>query len=205
MKRIVSLFLILSLFLLPFSYATAANRIAASFYPVFIFAMNVVEDIDDIELVCMTAPTTGCLHDYQLLTTDLITLSKSDALIICGAGMEPYLADVKAQLPALGMIDCSEGIELIEEDGELNAHTWLDVRNAIIIVRTIADSLAAMYPQHAEKINNNAANYISRLENLHKDISAALTPYHGKKIVTFHEAFPYFAKAYGLEICAVIS
>ncbi len=205
MKRILCLLLLLSLLLMPFSYAEAINRVAASFYPVYIFAMNVLEGINDIELVCMTAPTTGCLHDYQLLTPDLITLSKSDALIICGAGMEPYLEDVRAQLRALEMIDCSEGIELIEEDGELNAHTWLDAKNAITIVRTIAASLSTMYPQSAEKISINTANYISKLEALDSDITVALAPYAGNKIVTFHEAFPYFAKAYGLEICAVIS
>ena len=193
--------------------AESSHHVMASFYPMYIFAMNVFDGIDAIKLDCMTAPETGCLHDYQLLVGDMMKLSDADALIVCGAGMEAYLPDVSEQFPSLTVIDCSRGIDLIpeahsdesDEEEEYNAHTWLDPKNAIIIVQTMADEASALFPEYAERINSNAAAYIERLWLLDAEIAEALKPYAGRKIVPFHEAFPYFARAYQLEIAAVIS
>ena len=66
-------------------------NIVASFYPVYIFAQNILKDIPGVSLSCMTAPSTGCLHDYQLLTGDMRLLARADALLINGAGMESFL------------------------------------------------------------------------------------------------------------------
>lgn len=191
--------------------ALAADQfnIVASFYPIYILAMNVLDGIESVSLSCMTAPDTGCLHDYQLLASDMMTLSKADAFIVCGAGMESYLPGVAAQFPDLHIIDCSEGIELIpsddEDEGEFNAHTWLDVQNAVHIVETIADAACQLCPENADAFRANADEYINRLNTLDAEMREMLKPVAGKAIVTFHEAFPYFAKAYGLDIVAVIN
>ena len=55
-------------------------------------------------------------------------------------------------------------------------------------------------PQYAR----NGRAYIEKLTSLKNEMDKSLMPFRGKKIVTFHEAFPYFAKDYGLEIAAVI-
>ena len=213
MKKAIALFLTL-LYLITVSAAgpaLAADQlnIVASFYPIYILAMNVFDGIDEVSLSCMTAPDTGCLHDYQLLASDMITLSRADALLICGAGMEAYLPGVTAQFPSLQIIDCSEGIDLIpsddEDEGEFNAHTWLDVQNAVCIVHTIAEAACKICPDAADAICANADGYISRLNALDTEMKESLAPVAGKSIVTFHEAFPYFARAYGLEIVAVIN
>ena len=129
------------------------------------------------------------------------------------------MGDVQAQFPNLPVIDCSAGIDLIaedeheeahhhhhDEDGEAyNAHTWLDAQNAIQIVQTIVQSAAAMMPAQADKITYNAQAYCERLAALDAQIRELLAPDSGRSIVTFHEAFPYFARAYGLHIAAVMS
>ena len=213
MKKAIALFLTL-LYLTTVSAAgpaLAADQlnIVASFYPIYILAMNVFDGIDAVSLSCMTAPDTGCLHDYQLLASDMMTLSRADALLICGAGMEAYLPGVTAQFPSLQIIDCSEGIDLIpsddEDEGEFNAHTWLDVQNAVRIVHTISEAACVICPDAADAIRENADGYISRLNTLDAEMKESLLPVAGKAIVTFHEAFPYFARAYGLEIVAVIN
>lgn len=213
MKKIIVLLLtaVMTLSLCACGAYASEGKVMASFYPVYIFALNVFDGIDDIEVDCMTAPETGCLHDYQLLVGDMMKLSDADVLIVCGAGMENYLPDVQQQFPGLRVIDCSQGIELLSEeahDGEeagLNAHTWLDAQNAAIIVNTIAEGACERYPQHADRIRANADSYTEKLLALDGQMRDMLKPVEGKRIVTFHDAFPYFAQAYGLEIAAVIS
>ncbi len=215
MKKMLALSLAMLLAFSAFSCAAKAEekKVAVSFYPIYILSMNVFQGIGDIELDIMTAPETGCLHDYQLLAGDMMKLADADALIVCGAGMEPYLQDVKEQFPDLKIIDCSAGIDLIvethTEDGteeeEVNAHTWLDAQNAAQIVGTIAESAAALFPEDAEQIGKNADEYREKLQALDAEIKTMLAPIRGEKIVTFHEAFPYFARAYGLEIAAVMN
>ena len=187
------------------------GKIMTSFYPIHIFAMNVFKDIPDLEVDCMTASDTGCLHDYQLLVGDMMKLSEADALIVCGAGMESYLPDIVRQYPDLVIIDCSRGIDLLmesENDEDFisyNAHTWLDVTNAVQIVKTIAETAKDLYPQDEIKILDNAEKYTECLSELDKNIRNQLEPVKGNKIVTFHDSFPYFANAYGLEIAATIN
>lgn len=217
MKKTLALALALITLVTCTCFASAEQvRVTTSFYPIHILAMNVFSGIDGIALECMTVPQTGCLHDYQLMVNDMMKLSDSNALIVCGAGMEGYLADVMQQFDQLLIIDCSEGISLLcdekhDHDHEhaheeaYNAHTWLDVQNAIQIVNTIAAHSSALFPEYAEQILRNAANYTQRLEDLDTEIRKMLAPVQGKNIVTFHEAFPYFANAYGLQIAAVIT
>ena len=189
------------------------RTVTASFYPIYILAMNVFDGIDGIELALMTAPETGCLHDYQLNARDMHKLANADAFLVCGAGMEAYLPDVQQQFPDLPVVDCSQGIDLLEEaedehedeEHAYNAHTWLDAQNAAAIVHTIADAACQLFPEYTDQLRKNEAEYAERLLVLDEELKEALQPVQGKKIVTFHEAFPYFARAYGLEIAAVIS
>ena len=225
MKKLLALLLVVTICLMTFVCSASAvqAKVMASFYPMYIFALNVFDGIDGISVRCMTAPQTGCLHDYQLVVRDMLNLADADMFIVCGAGMEVYLPDVQAQFADLPVVDCSVGIELICDDEEdeheheesdhghhghdhsVNAHTWLDINNAIVIVRTIAENGMALFPEAAEQISANAQGYIARLEALNEELSEALAPVAGQQIVTFHEAFPYFAQAFRLEIAAVIT
>lgn len=195
-------------------------QLVTSFYPVYIFAQNLLVDIPGVSLSCMTAPSTGCLHDYQLLAGDMLKLSKADALIIGGAGMETFLPDVLRQLPDLPVVDCSEGIELIcadeehhhdhghehkHEAEEYNAHIWLDPNNAIQMVKNMESRLIELMPEYADAIAENASAYVARLEELNAYLSDSLMATSSRQIVTFHDSFPYFAKAYDLHIVAVVS
>lgn len=216
MKKTLALLAALCMILSTCACSAGAEQaqVMTSFYPIYIFSLNVFDGIDEVTVSCMTAPSTGCLHDYQLLAGDMMKLADADMLIVCGAGMENYLPDVQWQFPDLPIVDCSEGMELIAEDAHThehahdesyNAHTWLDVQNAIKIVQTIAARASERLPQHAQRIMDNAQAYCQRLDALDAQIDEMLAPYAGKSIVTFHEAFPYFANAYGLKIAAVMS
>jgi len=191
-----------ALFLLSWSVAAAAEplRVVTSFYPVYVTALNVTEGVDGVAVSNMTSPHIGCLHDYQLTAGDARQLAEADVLLANGAGMEPFLDKVRRQSPGLRVVEVSEGIPLM--DG--NSHVWVSFDGARRQADNIASALGALAPDRAEGFRANAAAYKSKLDALEERMRAALAPHAGTPIVTFHEAFPYFARDFQLEIAGVI-
>lgn len=179
--------------------------IVTSFYPVYIAAINVVKDISGVTVTNMTKPQTGCLHDYALKPEDLKMLEKADVFVINGAGMEAFLDDVIRQQKDLKMVEASRGIELLkDENGAENPHVWVSISNAITYVNNIALQLSDIDTANKDKYRANADAYIQKLELLRKDMHDALDGLKNRDIVTFHEAFPYFAQEFDLKIAAVV-
>lgn len=180
--------------------------IVTSFYPIYIAAINVAKDVPGVKVVNMTQPTTGCLHDYQLRPEDLKTLSEAQIFIINGAGMEAFMDKVVSQLPEIKIIDASKGIPLLKGEGEEgdNPHVWVSISNAIQQVKNIGLQLAALDPDHAAQYSANTTIYAGKLEELQAKMHQALDDVKHRDIITFHEAFPYFAQEFNLHIAAVI-
>lgn len=93
-------------------------HIVTSFYPMYIAAMNVVGDTENVELTNLSEPQTGCLHDFQLTPADMQLLSEADAFIINGGGVESFMEDVASAYPDLVIINASEHLDLLAEDEE---------------------------------------------------------------------------------------
>ena len=179
-------------------------RIVTSFYPMYVATINITQGVDGVEVHNMTKPQTGCLHDYQLMTEDMKTLENADAFVINGAGMEDFMDKVTEQQKNLKVIDASRGIKLIHDEEGDNPHVWLSVTDAIQQVRNIADQLKEADPAHSDAYEKNAAAYIEKLTSLKTEMHAALDNVTHKDIVTFHEAFPYFAEEFHLNIIGVV-
>jgi len=211
MKKLLALFL--ALLLVP--AAALGETVVTSFYPIYLFTLNLLDGVEGVEVRNLAAPGTGCLHDYQLSTGDMKALSSADVFLINGAGMESYLAFAMEAFPDLRVVDASQGIELLAEDGhddhddhdhgDFNAHIWLDAENAQQMVRNLAQGLMEACPEQAEAIASNRDAYLTRLSALDEELTEGLQAVQGKEIITFHEAFPYFAKAYGLTVAAVVA
>lgn len=220
-KRICLLAMLIAMALLGgCASANGEKTFVTSFYPMYIFAQNIAQGVPGVEIVNLAGENVGCLHDYQLKTRDMATLEKADALIINGGGMEQFMDKVIAQQPQLPVIDAGSGIEMLcsgdehDHDGHehddhdhevLNAHVWLDPALAVRQVKNIAEGLAAADSENAQAYLANAEEYIACIEALHEEIKAQLASLAGSEIVTFHEAFDYFAGAYGLHVAAVIA
>ena len=179
-------------------------HIVTSFYPMYIDVINLTDGVEGVTVTNMTKPQTGCLHDYQLTTEDMKTLEKADAFVVNGAGMESFLDKVIKMQEGMTVIDASRGIDLMEEDGEANPHVWLSITKDIEQVKNIRDQLKEADPAHADQYEANAAAYLAKLEVLKSEMHATLDDVPHKDIVTFHEAFPYFAEEFGLHILGVI-
>ncbi|GCD08750.1 metal ABC transporter substrate-binding protein [Clostridium tagluense] len=180
--------------------------VATSFYPMYIFSLNVAKDIPNVKVINMTKPTTGCLHDYSITTDDMKTLDDSQVFVTNGADMESFMDKVTKQMPKLKVIDSSKGIKLIKGEGDegYNPHLWVSISNGITQVKNIGQQLATIDPTNAQKYKENTDAYVVKLEAQRDKMHKSLDNIKNRDIVTFHEAFPYFAKEFNLNIVGVI-
>jgi zinc transport system substrate-binding protein len=176
-------------------------RIVCSFYPMYVMTLNVVGDAPGVNVECLTEPLTGCLHDYQLTPTNLKTLGAADVFVANGAGMESFIAKAVEQSSRLKVIEASQGVKLAFND---NPHVWVSVGGAMQETTNIAQGLAAADPARAAAYRQNAARYVSQLDDLRREMHVALDGLKNRDIITFHEAFPYFAGEFNLNIVAVV-
>ena len=195
-------------------------KIVTSFYPIYLHVINIAQDIPGVEVLNMTQPQTGCLHDYQLSPDDIKKLDGADIFVINGGGMEGFMDKILSQLAQMPIIDASQHIELIEEgyedhhdhdhdhdddhDHEFNPHVWVSITGAIEQVGQIAKELGVLDPNNKDHYDKNARDYIEKLEVLKEEMHASLDNIPHKNIVTFHEAFSYFAQEFGFNVVGTI-
>jgi len=180
--------------------------IVTSFYPVYVFTKNITKDIPGVTVTNMSNEHAGCLHDYHLTTSDMKLIDNADAFIINGAGLETFLEKAYSVQEDLEVIDSSMGIELLDEkfSDEDNEHIWLSITNAICQVRNIGEKLAETDNEHESLYLENTDEYVKRLEALRNELRESMYDYTDVKMVTSHDAFPYFAEDFGFEIVSVI-
>ena len=198
------LFFLAVLFLIP-AVASAAT-VVTSFYPVWLLTLNLTGGLDEIDVRNLAAPETGCLHDYALMPSDMTVLSVADALLINGAGMESFLPMVLEACPDLPVIDASEGIELLAEEGEEdeNSHIWLDPVRASAMAENLADGLICIMPEYEETIRSNLVSLQTRLSDLAAVMKSSVAGLPAREVIIMHEAFPYFAEACNLPVIEVV-
>jgi zinc transport system substrate-binding protein len=141
-----------------------------------------------------------------MTTADMTRLSGADIFVVNGAGMEAFLDKVIQQIPRIKVIQASEGIELIKGKGAEgdNPHIWCSPTLYIKQIQNIAAQLARIDPERAPQYRKNATDYVARLDQLRAAMHKGLENIQTRDIITFHEAFPYFASEFGLRIAAVI-
>ena len=200
-------------------------NIVTSFYPMYIATSNIVEGANGITLNNLTNQTTGCLHDYQITTSDMIKLSNADVLVINGDGMENFIDKAISTYKDLKIINASTGIkenhielfenhEHEEEEHEEhaehehnhgdNCHYWVSISLYMEQVENIKDELVLLDPNNASIYENNAQNYLAKLDNLKNKMHESLDNLNNRNIITFHEAFDYFAEEFNLNVVSVI-
>lgn len=215
-KNVLAVFMLLAVLLCGGCAAEGSEEktIVTSFYPMYVFTQNIARDVPGVRVVNMTAENGGCLHDYQLQTRDMAMLEGAMALVVNGGGMEQFMDKIAAQQPNLTVVEACSGMEMLPSEetheaghdhGAVNPHVWLDPSLAVLQVRSIAQGLAEADGANAEAYLKNGEAYAARIEALDQELRTQLAPLAGSEIVTFHEAFSYMAKAYGLHIAGVIA
>jgi zinc/manganese transport system substrate-binding protein len=184
--------LLVGVFFCPYA-AQAGQKVVASVLPVYIFSKNVAGEKADVTLLI---PPGTDVHEFSLRPLDLKTLHEADLVLISGAGLEDFILDRMGREGRI--VDTSEGIELIRKGGSPDPHVWLDPLNAARQVENIRDALSALDPANRPYYERNAESYIGRLKALDVEIREGLGRLEGRYLITYHEAFNYFALRYGL-------
>ena len=148
-------------------------------------------------------------HTFQPTPRDVQRASRTRIAVWNGLGLDKAAEEAVAELgvPDLVTVTLSAGIEPIADDEhEGNPHLWLDPTLARRYVEQIRDALIEADPANAATYTANADRYLGELAVL--DAFAfeqlATIPPERRKLVTFHDAFPYLARHYGLEVVAVV-
>lgn len=212
MRRWIAALLVLLLFL---PSLAGAETVVTSFYPVWLLTRSLTEGIDGLDVVNLAEHVSGCLHDYALQNSDMAVLSGADALLINGAGMESFLPVITSAYPDLPVIDATAGLPFLTESGvvefgeaedgdEVNSHLWLDPQRAAGMAANLANGLILLFPRYEQQITENLDACTSRLLELDGTLRDMLSGTE-RKVIIFHEAFPYFAEACGLSVAAVVN
>jgi zinc transport system substrate-binding protein len=176
----------------------------SSFYPLREFSQNVGKEKVDVKLL---VPVGVEPHDWEPTIKDVQQMQKSDLIIINGIGFESWV-DKLNEMNYQGMlVDTSDGIIIKNIDEEFSTqehanksgdpHIWLNPVFAKIQVQNIADAFSNSDPKNKQYFQENAANYINKLDLLDLKIRNELSGCN-HDFIAFHHAFSYFADEYDL-------
>jgi ABC-type Zn uptake system ZnuABC Zn-binding protein ZnuA len=192
----------------PSAGAAGPLRVLTSFLPMEIFTRNVVGDAPGVSVESMLPASMGCPHDYALTPGDMRKIASADLFVVNGLGMEDFLGEpVRRANPKVRIVETARGVLPIHDEhghGDVNPHTWVSPRNAILQVRAIEKALSAVRPESAGAFHRNADAYVSRLSALAEEFETAAKSFHRRNIVTFHNVFAYLARDLGLTVVGEI-
>jgi zinc/manganese transport system substrate-binding protein len=168
-------------------------------------------------------PPDGDAHQYQPTPSDSRAIAAARLVVVNGLGMEGWIERlIRASGYREPIVTASTGIRAgVMEQDESDAvvkmprhvvtpktvtdpHAWQDARNGIIYARNIADGLSKADPAGATYYRANAAAYAKELEATDawiRQLLAAVAP-EKRKIITTHDAFGYFGRAYDVAFTA---
>jgi zinc transport system substrate-binding protein len=187
-------------------------QVISSFYPLHEFSQNVGKEKVDAKLL---VPVGVEPHDWEPTIKDVQQMQKSDLIIINGIGFENWVGKLNEMNYQGVVVDTSNGIIIknmdkksstYEEphDSSVDPHIWLNPVFAKIQVQNIADAFSDSDPENRQYFQENAANYINKLDLLDSKIRNELSGC-SHDFIAFHDAFSYFADEYDLTQHTVIS
>jgi zinc/manganese transport system substrate-binding protein len=147
----------------------------------------------------------GDVHVYTPAPADAKKIADAKLLVINGLGLEGWLPRLlQASGSKAPIITASKGIAPLKLGSDADPHAWQSVANARIYVANIRDALAAADPAGNEVFRANAQSYLAKLDVLDREVREAVARIPGprRKVISTHDAFGYFAAAYGIEFIA---
>lgn len=156
------------------------------------------------------------VHTFEPSPSDVEKIQSADLIIANGLGLDGWIGSLieaagKGEADTLllgeGLDQESDWVYLsnAETPGTFDPHIWLDPKGAVLYVQRIADHVSRNAPDLAQRIAATSADGITKINAIDADLAvafAAIDP-DQRKIVTMHDAFGYFARAYEIEIVGV--
>lgn len=152
-------------------------------------------------------------HEYDPLPADVRNTADADAVFYNGLNLEAGNSWFEKLLETAGKSDDSSPVFQISEgvdvkyltdkgnEGEMDPHAWLDLRNGMIYATNVRDALSTVDPDRAETYQSNTEAYLEQMEQLHQEAIARIQeiPEEQRFLVTSEGAFKYFSDAYDIE------
>lgn len=194
---------------------TVGNRIESE-KPQVVSTSTIIADLtekiggDEIEHQGILEPGADP-HIYEPTPQDSVALEKADLILYNGFNLEPGIikminsTGVQASKYAVGEVVKPLDFEYKGQQ-EPDPHVWGDAENAIAMTKAIRDRLIELSPEDRAEFTANAEELISELQQVDRWISEqiATIPAAKRKLVTTHDAFQYYARAYGLEMAGTL-
>jgi len=192
-------------------------RVVASIAPLADLARRVGGD--RVEVLTLIPPGAS-EHTWEPTPRAMARMEKVRLFLEVGAGFETWsgrLVDAASSgTGRVTVVDASEGVDLLADPDEhgahgdpdgtehANPHYWLDPVSVSLCIPRIADALAAIDPDGAEGYRARGAQARDEIAALDREIRARTAGFSSREIVTFHAAWDYFARRYGLTVVASI-
>ncbi len=216
-SRYTTVFLIvLTVFFLMYGTANARIRVVTSIVPVSALVMAIAGN--EVELHTLLPPNASP-HTFEAKPSQVKIIANARVFFMIGAGLENWAKTlIKANVEGnLIVVELSKGLDLIgfsgsgEEDHHhhnhmtsMNPHVWLDPLYALKMSKTIRDVLIKIDPENSPIYNENFNKFSLEIKTLHKKIQETLSVLENRNYISFHPAWVYFAKRYGLKSMGVI-
>jgi manganese/zinc/iron transport system substrate-binding protein len=165
-----------------------------------------------VEVTTLMGPGTDP-HEYQATAGDVRRLGEADLILYGGYMLEEQMGQVLDRLgasrPTLALMEAAtDPAELIADEAGragVDMHLWMDASLWARLAPVFAATLAELRPDCAEAARNAADAYMAELAALHLWVGEATAsiPEEVRTLVTAHDAFEYYARAYGIEVVAV--
>lgn len=177
-------------------------KVVASFSILGDFAKNVGGD--RVEVATLVGAN-GDVHVYAPAPADAKKIAEARLVIINGLGLEGWLPRlVQSSGSKAKIVTATDGIAPRVLGVADDPHAWQSVANAKVYVANIRDALVAADPADEAAFRANAEGYMAKLDGLDRDVRQAMAqiPPDHRKVISTHDAFGYFAAAYGVEFIA---
>jgi zinc/manganese transport system substrate-binding protein len=201
MRRILSWLICLLAFTTPLR-AQERLTVVASFSILGDFARAVGGD--RVDVTTLVGPNAD-VHVYTPAPGDAKTIAGAKLVIVNGLGLEGWLPRlVQSAGGKATIVVATTGIAPLKRRAEADPHAWQAVSNAKLYVANIRDALATADPGDAAAFRANAERYLAELDTLDAEVRAAVAKIspERRQVISTHDAFGYFAAAYGIAFIA---
>ena len=157
-----------------------------------------------VEVSALVGPNADA-HVFEPTPSDVRRMARADLVVANGLRFEGWIERlIKASGYRGQVVVASAGITPLRLDGGADPHAWQNLANGQRYAETIRAALVAAAPARAAEINTRAAAYQQRLIALDQDTRSriAALPESRRRVITSHDAFGYFAAAYGVRFIA---
>ena len=178
------------------SIASAKVKVVSTFSILGDMVQNIGGN--NIELTTLVGAN-GDGHVYEPTPADAKSVAAADVVFVNGLGFEGWIDRlVKASGYKGKVIIATEGIKELKFEGELDPHAWQDLSNGRIYIKNIKNALTDVDPKLYKK---NFIAYDKILESMDKSTKDKFAdiPKKNRKVITSHDAFLYFGRAYGID------